>query len=153
MFPRYFAYGAVHALISVALGAFGAHSLKERLTSNMLDVFETGVRYQMYHAIALMLIAFAASRLGEIPAMRTGGRLIHIGIFLFSGSLYVLSLSRHRLAGRHHAAGRRLLHRWLGIDRLGRLEQAGPLTSAGMRQQARQPAAHHSPPAPHTLRE
>ncbi|KKC47395.1 MULTISPECIES: DUF423 domain-containing protein [Paenibacillus] len=93
MFPRYIAYGSVHALISVALGAFGAHGLKDRLTSDMLDVFETGVRYQMYHAIALILIAFAASRLGEIRALRNGGRLINAGIFLFSGSLYVLSMS------------------------------------------------------------
>ncbi|MCM3748053.1 DUF423 domain-containing protein [Paenibacillus pasadenensis] len=93
MFPRYIAYGAVHALISVALGAFGAHGLKERLDPDMLAVFETGAQYQMYHAIALILIAFAASKLGERRGLRIGGRLINAGIFFFSGSLYVLSMT------------------------------------------------------------
>ncbi|OXM15200.1 DUF423 domain-containing protein [Paenibacillus herberti] len=93
MFPRYISYGAVHALIAVALGAFGAHGLKDRLDSDMLAIFETGVRYQMYHAIALMIIALAASRLGDRKGLRVGGRLINVGIFVFSGSLYVLSLS------------------------------------------------------------
>ncbi|MBP3962164.1 MULTISPECIES: DUF423 domain-containing protein [Paenibacillus] len=93
MFNKYGAYGAIHALIAVVLGAFGAHALKDRLTDDMLNVFETGVRYHMYHAIGLFLLALAAERIGQGKGIRWAARLMHIGIFLFSGSLYALSLS------------------------------------------------------------
>ncbi|AJY75949.1 DUF423 domain-containing protein [Paenibacillus beijingensis] len=94
MMRKYMSYGALHALLAVVLGAFAAHGLKSRLTTHMLDVFETGVRYQMYHALGLILVAIMSEKLGQKGgALRTGGKLLHIGIFLFSGSLYVLSLS------------------------------------------------------------
>lgn len=94
MFNRYGAYGAIHAALAVMLGAFGAHGLKDKLTEDMLDVFETGVRYHMYHAIGLLLIALAADRIGkDNKQIRWAARLMHVGIFLFSGSLYALSLS------------------------------------------------------------
>ncbi|MFC4809248.1 DUF423 domain-containing protein [Paenibacillus sp. GCM10023250] len=94
MFNKYGAYGAIHALLAVALGAFGAHGLKSKLTEDMLNVFETGVRYHMFHAIGLLLIALAADRIGRSNnAIRWAARLMHLGIFLFSGSLYALSLS------------------------------------------------------------
>lgn len=94
MFNKYGAYGAIHALLAVALGAFAAHGLKDRLTEEMLNVFETGVRYHMYHAIGLLLIALAADRIGkDNRSIRWAARLMHLGIFLFSGSLYALSLS------------------------------------------------------------
>ncbi|NBD26120.1 DUF423 domain-containing protein [Paenibacillus glycinis] len=94
MFNKYGAYGAIHALLAVALGAFGAHGLKDRLTEEMLNVFETGVRYHMFHAIGLLLIALAADRIGKNDQrIRWAARLMHLGIFLFSGSLYALSLS------------------------------------------------------------
>ncbi|WP_219835974.1 DUF423 domain-containing protein [Paenibacillus sp. R14(2021)] len=93
MFNKYGAYGAIHALLAVALGAFGAHGLKDKLTAEMLNVFETGVRYHMYHAIGLLLIALAADRVGKEGSIRWAARLMHLGIFLFSGSLYALSLS------------------------------------------------------------
>lgn len=84
----------MHALLAVALGAFAAHGLKSSLTAEMLNVFETGVRYHMYHAIGLFLLALASTRLGShITTMRWAARFMHIGIFLFSGSLYALSLS------------------------------------------------------------
>ncbi|MBM7565379.1 DUF423 domain-containing protein [Paenibacillus sacheonensis] len=94
MFNKYGAYGAIHALLAVVLGAFAAHGLKDKLTEDMLDVFETGVRYHMYHAIGLLLLALAADRIGKNNnKLRWAARLMHLGIFLFSGSLYALSLS------------------------------------------------------------
>ena len=85
-------FGAGFALLAVALGAFGAHALKAQLEPRMLDVFETGVRYQMYHALALLLLAALAGQLPEGPAAWSG-RLFVAGIVLFSGSLYLLALS------------------------------------------------------------
>lgn len=93
MFNKYGAYGAIHALLAVVLGAFAAHALKDRLTAEMLNVFETGVRYHMYHGIGLLLLALASDRVGKERGIRWAARLMHIGIFLFSGSLYALSLS------------------------------------------------------------
>lgn len=83
--------GAVNGMLAVALGAFGAHGLKEKLSPEMLDVFKTGVQYHMYHALALLLVALAASKLGD--GVKWPGRLFLTGIVLFSGSLYVLSIS------------------------------------------------------------
>ncbi|MBW7477810.1 DUF423 domain-containing protein [Paenibacillus oenotherae] len=99
MLSKFGAFGAIHALLAVALGAFGAHALKERLSDDMLAIFETGVRYHMYHAIGLLLLAFLADRLGAQSKMLWAGRLMHAGIFLFSGSLYVLSLSGIKVLG------------------------------------------------------
>ena len=87
------AYGALHALAAVALGAFGAHGLEARLDERMLAVFETGVRYHMYHALGLLLIGLFTARSAHSRKLQWAGRLLHAGIFLFSGSLYVLSLS------------------------------------------------------------
>ena len=85
-------FGAGFGLLGVALGAFGAHALKAQLEPRMLDIFETGVRYQMYHALALILLAALAGHLPEGPAA-WAGRLFVAGIVLFSGSLYVLAVS------------------------------------------------------------
>jgi len=90
--------GAVAAFIGVAFGAFGAHALRGRLSPDMLEVFETGVRYQMYHALALLLTAVALARFdGWI--VRSAGWLFTAGIILFSGSLYALALSGVRVLG------------------------------------------------------
>jgi uncharacterized membrane protein YgdD (TMEM256/DUF423 family) len=84
--------GALAGFIGVALGAFGAHGLRNRLSADMLAVFETGVRYQMYHALAILIVALAAARL-DGWLIRAAGWLFTGGIVLFSGSLYVLALS------------------------------------------------------------
>jgi uncharacterized membrane protein YgdD (TMEM256/DUF423 family) len=84
--------GALAAFVGVALGAFGAHGLRNRLSADMLAVFETGVRYQMYHALAILVVALAVARL-DGWLIRTAGWLFTGGIVLFSGSLYVLALS------------------------------------------------------------
>jgi uncharacterized membrane protein YgdD (TMEM256/DUF423 family) len=82
--------GAVEGFIAVALGAFGAHGLRGRLSPDMLAVFETGVRYHMYHALALLLTGAVAGRL-DGRAIVAAGWLFVAGIVLFSGSLYVLA--------------------------------------------------------------
>jgi uncharacterized membrane protein YgdD (TMEM256/DUF423 family) len=84
--------GALAGFIGVALGAFGAHGLRNRLSADMLAVFETGVRYQMYHALAILIVALAAARL-DGWLIRAAGWLFTGGIVLFSGSLYALALS------------------------------------------------------------
>jgi uncharacterized membrane protein YgdD (TMEM256/DUF423 family) len=94
----FFAAGAVAGLIGVALGAFGAHALRERLTPDLLAIFETGVRYHFYHALALLAAAYAAARWPEGNAGLAGWLFI-AGIVLFSGSLYVLALTGIRWLG------------------------------------------------------
>lgn len=88
----FFALGAISAFIAVAAGAFGAHGLRSRLDTDMLAVFEVGARYQMYHALALVAVAWAYTRWPS-ALVATSGTLFVIGTVLFSGSLYVLSLS------------------------------------------------------------
>lgn len=90
--------GAALAFAAVAAGAFGAHALRERLAPDLLAVFETGARYHMYHALALLGASWAAS---EWPGALTtaAGWLFVAGIFIFSGSLYLLALSGVRWLG------------------------------------------------------
>ena len=82
----------IAAFLGVALGAFAAHGLKSSLAPDMLAVFETGVRYQMYHAFALFAAAWGAARWPH-KAFGAAGGLFVIGIVLFSGSLYLLALT------------------------------------------------------------
>ena len=84
--------GAVAAFLAVGLGAFGAHGLRSRLSPEMLAVFETGVRYHMYHALAIVATALAMGRMSGWPVVAAGW-FFAAGIVLFSGSLYALALS------------------------------------------------------------
>lgn len=84
--------GALAGFIGVAFGAFGAHGLRSRLSPEMLAVFETGVRYQMYHAFAVLIVALGAARF-DGWLIRAAGWSFTAGIVLFSGSLYALALS------------------------------------------------------------
>ncbi|MDI4644775.1 DUF423 domain-containing protein [Cohnella hashimotonis] len=94
LLKKYIGIGAIVAGLAVAFGAFGAHSLKETLSEHYLEVFETGVRYQMYHGLGLLLVALLSDRLpSATKLMRWSARLLLIGTVLFSGSLYILSLS------------------------------------------------------------
>ena len=90
--------GAASAFIAVAAGAFGAHALRARLAPELLAAFETGARYQMYHALGLFAVAWACVRW---PGSSTtaAGWLFVAGTLLFSGSLYALALSGVRLLG------------------------------------------------------
>jgi len=94
----FFALGCLSAFLAVALGAFGAHALKARLPTDLLAVFETGVRYQMAHALALLAVAWACTRWPGSAATASGWLFV-AGSVLFSGSLYALSLSGVRWLG------------------------------------------------------
>lgn len=94
----FFVLGAVFALLAVAAGAFATHALKTLLTADLLVVFETGARYQMYHALGLFVAAWAASA-RPARAATLAGWLFVSGIVLFSGSLYALALSGVREFG------------------------------------------------------
>jgi uncharacterized membrane protein YgdD (TMEM256/DUF423 family) len=89
----------VAGFLAVAFGAFGAHGLRARLSPDMLAVFETGVRYHMYHALALMLTAAAIGRMGSARLLVAAGWLFAVGIVLFSGSLYALALTGTAVLG------------------------------------------------------
>lgn len=93
MFRLFFAWGALHAMLAVAIGAFGAHALEETLSAEMLDIYHTGAQYHFLHALGLLAIAFAADKFPGSAAITWSGRFIFAGIVVFSGSLYVLSLS------------------------------------------------------------
>jgi uncharacterized membrane protein YgdD (TMEM256/DUF423 family) len=95
----FFALGSLSAGLAVALGAFGAHVLKSRLAADMLANFETGVRYQMVHALALLAVAWAVSRWAGSSLPVAAGWLFIAGTLLFSTSLYLLALSGVRWLG------------------------------------------------------
>lgn len=95
----FFVVGAISALVAVGAGAFGAHGLKNRLDAEMLAVFETGARYQMYHALALIACAWAATRWPGAASVTAAGWLFVAGTLMFSGSLYLLSLTGVRWLG------------------------------------------------------
>jgi uncharacterized membrane protein YgdD (TMEM256/DUF423 family) len=83
--------GAINAFLAVAAGAFGAHGLRARVTPRMLEVFETGARYQMFHALGLLAVAWLASQRGA--SADGAGWAMLAGIALFSGSLYAMALT------------------------------------------------------------
>jgi uncharacterized membrane protein YgdD (TMEM256/DUF423 family) len=91
--------GAVLGFLGVVLGAFGAHALKSRLSPEMLAVFETGVRYQMYHTFAVLIVAAGIGRVGNARLLAMAGWFFSAGILLFSGSLYALALTREGILG------------------------------------------------------
>ncbi|MFZ5916262.1 MAG: DUF423 domain-containing protein [Chloroflexota bacterium] len=94
----WFVLGSLSALIAVAAGAFGAHVLQGHITDDSLVNWDTAARYQMYHALALLLVAWAAGR-WPVPAVSAAGWLFVAGTVLFAGSLYVMSLSGIRWLG------------------------------------------------------
>ncbi|MEO7320927.1 MAG: DUF423 domain-containing protein [Nitrosospira sp.] len=98
--PRTFlALGAINAFLCVALGAFGAHSLKQKLSLDMLAVYQTGVQYHFYHALGLMAVGLVLLHFPKSRLIVLSGWLMLAGIVLFSVSLYVLSLTGIRGLG------------------------------------------------------
>ena len=91
--------GAVINLLGVAAGAFGAHALRARLSPDMLAVFETGVRYQMYHGFAVLIVALAIGHFGAARLLHLSGWSFIGGVVIFSGSLYALALTDVRILG------------------------------------------------------
>ena len=98
MAAGWFAAGAIAAALGVALGAFGAHGLKTRVTPEMLAVFETGVRYHLIHALALLAVGWAATRWPSSLTAAAGWCFL-AGILIFAGSLYAMVLSGARWLG------------------------------------------------------
>ena len=94
-----FVLGALGALVSVVLGAFGAHALKDRLDDYSLGVFDTAVQYQFYHSLALLIVALVMLQMPASTLLRSSSVLFVLGIVVFSGSLYVLSLTGIRWLG------------------------------------------------------
>jgi uncharacterized membrane protein YgdD (TMEM256/DUF423 family) len=94
----FFILGSLTAFLAVALGAFAAHGLRTRLSADMFTIFEVGVRYHMYHALALLAVAWACSRWPASSA-HYAGWLFLAGIVVFSGSLYMLSVTGMRWLG------------------------------------------------------
>jgi uncharacterized membrane protein YgdD (TMEM256/DUF423 family) len=99
MNARFVAIGSICAFLSVLLGAFGAHSLKEILSPNMLANFQTGVQYQMFHSLGLIAIGLIAAHFPKSRHLVRAGWSMLVGIVLFSGSLYVLSISGITMLG------------------------------------------------------
>jgi uncharacterized membrane protein YgdD (TMEM256/DUF423 family) len=99
MIPKYFVIGAINAAFAIALGAFGAHALEGHFSPDRLDTFETGVRYHMYGALGLMLIALLDKLAGGSRLIGIGGKLLLTGILIFSVSLYVLVLANIPMLG------------------------------------------------------
>jgi len=96
---RFFAgLGALSAFLAVAAGAFGAHALRARLSPDLLAVFETAARYQMYHALGLLAVAWMVTRWPGPWPVRAGSLFV-AGTVLFSGSLYALALTGVRWLG------------------------------------------------------
>ena len=95
----FIALGGILMAVGVALGAFGAHALKDRLPPDRLATFRTGVQYHLIHALGLVGIGILAGKYPESGLIEAAGWLLALGIVLFSGSLYVLSVKRIRWLG------------------------------------------------------
>ena len=91
--------GSLNAFLAVALGAFGAHGLKSKVSADMLTVWQTGVQYHMFHALGLILLGILIHLLPQTGQLRFSGWLLFSGIVLFSGSLYMMVPSGVRALG------------------------------------------------------
>ena len=99
MAKTYLLIAALNGFIAVALGAFGAHGLKQRLSADLLAVYQTGVQYHFYHTLALLAVGLLMLQWPLNTSLRWSALLFCVGIVIFSGSLYVLSISGVRWLG------------------------------------------------------
>lgn len=95
----FIAIAAINGFLAVGLGAFAAHGLRARLPEDLLAIFQTGVQYQMYHALALFGVGLLCLHFQESTLLKASGWAFFVGIIIFSGSLYILSLSGIRWLG------------------------------------------------------
>jgi uncharacterized membrane protein YgdD (TMEM256/DUF423 family) len=91
--------GAINAFLSVALGAFGAHALEGTISQKYIDTWNTGVLYQMFHSIGILIIGVLMGNIAASSLLNWSGWLMLIGIVLFSGSLFVLSITGIKVLG------------------------------------------------------
>ncbi len=101
MMRTFLLLGAINAFVAVALGAFGAHELRNHVPVERIATWNTGAQYQMYHALALLLLASLYDRVPQAARglMRTAGYLFAAGGVIFAGSLYALTLSGVKILG------------------------------------------------------
>ncbi len=99
MYRWFIILGALNSFLSVALGAFGAHGLKARLAPELLETFQTGARYEMYHGLALMLVGVLIRLLPGHIGLHWAGWAFLIGIVIFCGSLYAIVFTGVRTFG------------------------------------------------------
>ena len=90
---------AISGFFAVVIGAFAAHGLKKTLAPELIEVVKTGVQYQMYHALALLLVGLWLNHKPVVPGLKAGGLAFILGSLLFSGSLYALALGAPRWLG------------------------------------------------------
>jgi uncharacterized membrane protein YgdD (TMEM256/DUF423 family) len=99
----YLCFGVFFSFLSVALGAFGAHALKLHISTDMMAVFNTAVQYQMFHALALLVIGIllhsVVSTDLQAKRIRLAGNLFIVGLVLFCGSLYLLAITSVKILG------------------------------------------------------
>jgi len=95
----FLATGGILMALAVMFGAFGAHALKSRIAADMMEIFQTGVQYHVYHALGLLAVGVLALHFPDSGYLRWAGWLMLAGILLFSGSLYLLSMSGIRWLG------------------------------------------------------
>ncbi|MEX2524242.1 MAG: DUF423 domain-containing protein [Gammaproteobacteria bacterium] len=91
--------GSLNLMLVVILGAFGAHALGNRLSESMMSVYQTGIQYHFYHAVGLILVGIIAFHISAPTLLKWSGGLMLLGIVLFSGSLYLLTLTETRWLG------------------------------------------------------
>lgn len=94
-----FLFAALSGLMSVAMGAFGAHALRQSLEPRLMNAFETGVTYQMSHSLVLLLVCLLAEQWGKSLVIQFSALAFVLGILLFSGSLYALALTGFKWLG------------------------------------------------------
>jgi len=99
MHPITLFLSALCAFLAVAMGAFGAHGLKAVLSPEMMTVYKTAVTYQMWHALGLALVAFLRAQYPEVKILKYAAWSMFFGVILFSGSLYILSITGIRWLG------------------------------------------------------
>lgn len=90
---------ALSGFLSVALGAFGAHGLKSKLSAEMMAIYQTAVQYQFFHTLALLAVAVLLQQWGKSAALNIAASAFVFGIMVFSGSLYILSFTGIRWLG------------------------------------------------------
>lgn len=95
----YLIIGSILGMIGVGIGAFGAHLLEPIIGPQLLQTFKTGVEYHFVHTLAILIVAVLAGVIRESSLLRWAGRLFTIGVIIFSGSLYVLSITGIKVLG------------------------------------------------------